>query len=265
MLKEYKFSNLENNTINVKENAKYKIEFDENGILFFNIMNLNKLDIEIDIKDNVNSRIVFWNEGSFDLDINELYKLERNSYLNIIYGELSDANVKRHMEANLYEGSEVLVDGATISTNTKKDQTFIANHHGKYTTSNLNNYGIVSHNGYYNLDVVGHISEKAVGSKAHQDSKILTVSENQTTKVTPYLYIYENDVEASHAATVGQIDGNQLYYMQARGLSEMEATALVMSGYLMPIARAIEDEDLSNHVRELISSKVDEICSTSKN
>lgn len=265
MLKQYQYSKLADNTLNVEADSHYKIDFDENGILFFNVLDINNLNIEIIVKENINARIIFWNEGRFDLNISEKYTLERSSYLNLIYGELSDAKVKRHMEADLYEGSEILVDGATIATNTNKDQTFIANHKGKYTTSNLNNYGIIGSGGYYNLDVIGHILEKAVGSKAHQDSKLLTVSEDQTTKVTPYLYIYENDVEASHAATVGQIDENQLYYMQARGLSEMEAVALVMSGYLMPIARAIEDVDLSEHVKKLINSKVDAICLATTN
>ena len=74
------------------------------------------------------------------------------------------------------------------------------------------------------------------------------------------MLIDENDVEASHAATVGQMDEMQLYYMQSRGLSEMESMALLMSGYLMPIARAINDEKLKDHVIELINSKVSEIC-----
>ncbi|HZJ86434.1 MAG TPA: SufD family Fe-S cluster assembly protein, partial [Erysipelotrichaceae bacterium] len=207
----------------------------------------------------VAAKIIFWNDSKSATNIKEIYELQRDAFINLIYGELSDGDLIRHVEANLYEGSELLVDGASV-TDSNKHQTFIANHLQANSTSNLNNYGIVSEGGKYFLDVVGSIVKGSVGSKAHQDSRILTISEKQSATVLPQLLIDENDVEASHAATVGQIDENHLYYMQSRGLSEMESMALLMSGYLMPIARAISDKDLSKHIEDLIISKVSEIC-----
>lgn len=253
-------SQLETRTWDVVEDTKYEITFDENGLLFFNLKKAQNLEFNVTIKENISARILFWSEEDNDIKIVEKYDLLNDSYLNLIYGELSNGNLEREAVAELRRGSEVLVEGASV-TQTKKRQKFVANHNERYTTSNLNNYGIVSEGGNFYLDVIGRICEDAVGAKAHQDSKILTLSDNQVTEVIPQLLIDENDVEASHAATVGQIDENQLYYMQSRGLTEMESTALLMSGYLMPIARAIEDKELSEHVKQLIASKVDEICS----
>lgn len=252
-------SKLTSNTLTIKEDTIFDITFDSDVILFFNIEKINHLNINVNVLDNVNARIIYWSETTSDMAIKEYYKLNRDAYLNIIYGELSSGSLERHMECDLYLGSELLVDGASV-TDSKKYQTFIANHLEGQTTSNLNNYGIVSAGGDFFIDVIGSIVKGAVGSKAHQDSRILTISEDQSATVLPQLLIDENDVEASHAATVGQIDELQLYYMQSRGLSEMESMALLMSGYLMPIARAIKDEDLSKHVEELINSKVSEIC-----
>ncbi|NLC54731.1 MAG: SufD family Fe-S cluster assembly protein [Erysipelothrix sp.] len=256
-------STLKSNTIDINEDSSYNISFDSDSILFFNLHSINQLSINVSVLDNVRARIIFWSEEDSDITIKENYEVNRDAFLNIIYGELSSGNINRHMECNLYQGSELLVDGASV-TDSKKHQTFIANHLEGSTTSNLNNYGIVSEGGNYFLDVVGSIVKGATGSKAHQDSRILTISDNQSATVLPQLLIDENDVEASHAATVGQIDEMQLYYMQSRGLSEMESMALLMSGYLMPIARAITDETLSLHVEELINSKVSEICSQTK-
>ena len=252
-------SSLTSNTISIDKDSSYNITFDSDVIVFFDIKEIGRLKINVDVLSNVTAKIIFWNQSKSDMEIQELYNLNKDAYLNLIYGELADGNIIRHMTVNLYKGSEVLVDGASV-TDSNKNQTFIANHLEQNTTSNLNNYGIVSDGGDYFLDVVGSIVNGATGSKAHQDSRLLTISENQKTTVVPQLLIDENDVEASHAATVGQIDEMQLYYMQSRGLSKMESMALLMSGYLMPIARAITDEKLSEHVETLINNKVSEIC-----
>ena len=252
-------SQMDSKSLDIEKNSNIEITFDSDVILFFNIKAISELKIKVNVLENVSARIIYWSETNSDMQIDEYYKVSRDSYLNLIYGELSSGNMKRHMECDLFKGSELLVDGASV-TDSKKHQTFIANHIDPYTVSNLNNYGIVSDGGDYFLDVVGSIEKGSNGAKAHQDSRILTISDNQKTTVLPQLLIDENDVEASHAATVGQMDEMQLYYMQSRGLSEMESMALLMSGYLMPIARAINDEKLKDHVIELINSKVSEIC-----
>lgn len=253
-------SKLANKNFKVKEDQTYNITFDSNDILFFNLQKAKNLEFNVKVLNNVAAKIIFWNDSKSATNIKEKYELQRDAFINLIYGELSDGDLIRHVEANLYEGSELLIDGASV-TDSNKHQTFIANHLQGNSTSNLNNYGIVSEGGIFFLDVIGNIIKGAKGAKAHQDSRLLTISDNQKTTVLPQLLIDENDVEASHAATVGQIDEMQLYYMQLRGLSEMESMALLMSGYLMPIARAIKDEKLSKHIEKLINSKVSEICS----
>ena len=75
--------------------------------------------------------------------------------------------------------------------------------------------------------------------------------------------IDENDVEASHATTIGQMDENQMYYLQSRGLSEDEAIRLVTIGYLLPIARISDDPKLQEALAQEIETKVNEVCLTS--
>ncbi|NLC34273.1 MAG: hypothetical protein GX760_03300 [Erysipelothrix sp.] len=256
-------SSLESNALTLSDNGVYTYTFDQSGVLFLNLKDAKDLTINMQVAPYVDARLIFWNESKHKIRIVENYECLNDSRLNIIYGELSDGDLDRTSTVNLRQGSSLLVEGASVTASTKK-QVIVANHLEINTTSDLNNYGIVSENGHFTLDVVGKIFEDARGAKAHQDSKVLTLSPNQHTLVTPKLLIYENDVEASHAATVGQVDELQLYYMQSRGLSKMEATALLMSGYLLPIARAIEDEELRVHVQELIAVKVDEICSIAK-
>lgn len=255
--------NTSNKTFSIVESTQLSLSVEESSTIYIEINGGANLDISIDIKDGAKVELIYWNQSKDNMNIKENYNLNRDSYLKITYGELAEIDVERAVDAKLYRGSEILIDSASI-TSSKKNQTFLAHHLEGDTISNTNNYSIVVEGGEYYLDVIGEINHGAKNSKAFQESRILTTSGKQKATVLPQLLIYENDVEASHAATVGQIDENHLFYMQSRGMSEMEAMALVMSSYLMPIARAIENEDIANQIINLINKRVAEICFVAK-
>ena len=75
------------------------------------------------------------------------------------------------------------------------------------------------------------------------------------------LMIDENDVQASHAMSIGRVDEDQLYYMMSRGLSVQQCTSLISTGYLMPITKVIENEELRNMLAEEMERKIAELCS----
>ena len=78
----------------------------------------------------------------------------------------------------------------------------------------------------------------------------------------PKLYIDNNDVQAGHAQSIGQVDEEQLYYLQARGLNRDEATKLIVYGYLYPVAEVIQDEALRDLFLNEIREKVNQTCLT---
>ena len=49
----------------------------------------------------------------------------------------------------------------------------------------------------------------------------------------------KNEVTAGHAASVGQVDDEQLFYLTSRGISEAEAKRLVIRGFLGAVIRSI--------------------------
>ena len=62
----------------------------------------------------------------------------------------------------------------------------------------------------------------------------------------PVLLIEDNDVNAGHAASIGQVNPDQLYYLQSRGLTLMEAEILLTKGFLLPVIEKFPDQ----HLRE---------------
>jgi len=55
----------------------------------------------------------------------------------------------------------------------------------------------------------------------------------------PYMRIDENEVEVGHEATVSKIGDEQLFYLMSRGLSEPEASAMVVAGFVEPIVKEL--------------------------
>ena len=72
----------------------------------------------------------------------------------------------------------------------------------------------------------------------------------------PILKIDENDIEASHAAVVGKINDDHLFYLTSRGISEKEAKELITYGYLKPILQGFSDQEVIDDINNLIEGRM---------
>ena len=72
----------------------------------------------------------------------------------------------------------------------------------------------------------------------------------------PILQIDENDIEASHAAIVGKINDEHLFYLTSRGLTDAEAKELITFGYLKPILNGFDEENIKEEITELIEGRM---------
>jgi Fe-S cluster assembly protein SufB len=65
------------------------------------------------------------------------------------------------------------------------------------------------------------------------------LDEDSRTDTYPYIRIDENNVDIGHEATVSKIGEEQLFYLMSRGLSEAEAAAMIVSGFVEPITKEL--------------------------
>ena len=79
---------------------------------------------------------------------------------------------------------------------------------------------------------IGHIIKGAKGADAQQESRVLMLSDQARSDANPILLIDENDVTAGHAASIGQVDPEDMYYLMSRGLDQHTAERLVVRGFL---------------------------------
>jgi Fe-S cluster assembly protein SufB len=83
------------------------------------------------------------------------------------------------------------------------------------------------------------IKKGCVNSKANVRCDGLMLDNLSKAKTFPSMEVSENDVEVSHEAAVGKIGEDQLFYLMSRGLSEEEATKMIVAGFIEPVIREL--------------------------
>ena len=155
------------------------------------------------------------------------------------------------------KGAEANVATVSIATASQKQNLTIRMENlAPHAVGNIVNYGIVQDNAHLAFNGVGKIHKHMNGGDNQQETRVLNLSRTAEAIANPFLLIDEGDITAGHAATIGQIDEEQVYYLQSRGLSKAEAEKLIVSGFLAPFADIIADETLKQQLLDNIEAKL---------
>ncbi len=223
-----------------------------------NYLEAKNVQVNLKLEGCANLEVLHINKGS-DLNLVLNYNLGNDSVVNAGMLEISG-------EAANYEVNAVLANSGaqfnTINTTIASDKVHYnikALQQAHHTIANMENYAISMEGADLYIYDEGHIFKGAYQSESHQTSRVLTLSDKQTSEVLPLLLIDENDVKASHACGIGQPDEQQLYYLQTRGLSLNQAIGLLSKGYIMPIINVISDEAYKEELSTLLIEKMENL------
>ena len=100
------------------------------------------------------------------------------------------------------------------------------------------------------------VMQDAQKTEALQTDRNLLLSEQARAFSKPQLEIYADDVKCSHGATVGQLNAEHLFYMQARGIGAKEAKRLLVGAFANEVVEKIENDSLKQRVTELVDNKM---------
>ncbi len=78
-----------------------------------------------------------------------------------------------------------------------------------------------------------YVAKDAQKTDGQMDNKNLLLSNDAKMDTKPQLEIYADDVKCSHGCASGQIDENQLFYAQARGIRKPDAMRLITQAFLL--------------------------------
>lgn len=94
-----------------------------------------------------------------------------------------------------------------------------------------------------------HIAPHAVKTEGKQTHRALLLSDTAEIDCKPELEIFADDVKCSHGAASGELDEEQLFYMQSRGISREEAKQILIDAYLDDVINHIENEEIRGWIK----------------
>jgi len=86
------------------------------------------------------------------------------------------------------------------------------------------------------------VHPQAYNSRSNVVCDALLLDENSRSDTYPYIEIDNEDVSIGHEASVSKVGEEQLFYLMSRGLTEEEATTMVVSGFIEPLVRELPME-----------------------
>ena len=173
-------------------------------------------------------------------------------------GVMNDGNVVADFDSDLKGNgshSQIKVVGISTGHQTQGIDTRVTNF-GLNSVGHILQNGVILDKGTLTFNTIGHIIKGAKNADAQQSSHVLMLSDKGRGDANPILLIDENEVTAGHAASVGQVDEEDLFYLQSRGLDEETAKRLVIRGFLGSVVSEIPVKSVQAEFIETIERKL---------
>jgi Fe-S cluster assembly protein SufD len=123
------------------------------------------------------------------------------------------------------------------------DLTANMKHAARYSESDILMHGVLRERANSIYRSCTHIVMGASGAAGEQSDRMIMLDSTARADAIPMLLIDEHDVRrCGHAASVGKIDPNQIFYMQSRGIPQEVATKMIVWGYLQPTVDTVPSE-----------------------
>jgi Fe-S cluster assembly protein SufD len=180
--------------------------------------------------------------------------------LNWIEGNLGSRLTKTNVETRLLgDSSESQIVGAFFG---HEDQHFdLASrvwHEEENTTADLVTRGVLQDSARSVYEGVQDVGRDAWNTSSYQRENTLMLSDESEADASPKLIINNHDTEASHSATVGQVDEEDLFYMTSRSISTEAAKNMLVEGFFVPVLEEVAVDELREDLEEQVAVRLRE-------
>ncbi|WP_425435736.1 Fe-S cluster assembly protein SufD [Mycetocola miduiensis] len=171
-------------------------------------------------------------------------------------GSVVRVNPSTHLNA---QGGEVEALGLYFAdAGQHLEQQVYVDHDAPHTRSRVTYKGALQGEGARTVwigDVL--IRQSATGTDSYEQNRNLVLTDGTRADSVPNLEIETGDIAgAGHASATGRFDDEQLFYLQARGITEEEARRLVVRGFLTEIVQQIGDAELQERLEIAIEEEL---------
>jgi Fe-S cluster assembly protein SufD len=219
-------------------------------------------NVEIVVEENARLTVVSvqeWADDAVHL-ASHFAQVGRNAFLRHIVVSLSGKVVRVNPSVHLSgDGADAELYGLYFADAGQHIEQRVYLHHKSTNTRGRVNYkGALQGDGARTVwvgDVL--IGEGASGTDSYESNRNLVLTEGTRADSIPNLEIETGDiVGAGHASATGRFDDEQLFYLQARGITELEARRLVVLGFLSEIIQKIGDAELEEHLHAAVDAEL---------
>ncbi|MCB4950756.1 Fe-S cluster assembly protein SufD [Streptococcus mutans] len=186
-------------------------------------------------------------------------RLDNDASIDWALGVMNEGNVIADFDSELIgNGShaELKVVAASSGCQIQGIDTRVTNY-GNNSIGHILQHGVILERGTLTFNGIGHIIKGAKGADAQQESRVLMLSDKARSDANPILLIDENEVTAGHAASIGQVDPEDMYYLMSRGIDKETAERLVIRGFLGTVITEIPVKAVRDEMIAVLDEKLD--------
>jgi Fe-S cluster assembly protein SufB len=199
--------------------------------------------IEIIVKNNARFRyttIQNWSNNMYNL-VTQRALVHQNASMEWLDGNLGSKLTMKYPSCYLVgEGAHgEILSIAYAGNGQHQDTGGKVIHVAPRTTSSIVSKSISKGTGRATYRGLCKVHEGASHAKSNVECDALLINDTSRTDTYPYIEIEERDANVGHEATVSKVGEEQLFYLTSRGMSEEEAMALIVRGFIEPIAKEL--------------------------
>ncbi|MET3292641.1 Fe-S cluster assembly protein SufD [Brevibacillus fluminis] len=184
--------------------------------------------------------------------------VDRDGKMEWILGEMNDGNTVTN-NTTLLKGNGSNADTKCVSVGRgaqRQNITSMVQHYGLNSESEMVSKAVMTDEAVTILNGITKIEKGATKANGEQANNILMLSEKARGDANPILLIDEDDVKAGHAASVGRVSEESIYYLMSRGITRRAAERLIIIGFLDAVISQIPVEEVRNRVRQALERKL---------
>jgi Fe-S cluster assembly protein SufD len=184
--------------------------------------------------------------------------VDNDARIDWIIGEMNDGESLSDTTSVL-KGNGSSSDAKVICVGTgeqKMNITTRAIHYGLHTSSDMITRAVLRDSATAIINGITKIEKGATHSNGQQTERVLMLSPTARGDANPLLLIDEDEVKAGHAASVGQVNVEQIHYLMSRGIPRQQAMKLIIYGFLAPVIAEIPIEAVEQQLRTVAERKL---------
>ncbi len=209
----------------------------------YNANSLHAGCVEIHVMENAKARyssIENWSKNTYNLNTKRAI-VEKNGTIEWVNGNMGSRNTMLY-PTSILKGENAKSDFIGIAFAGKgqnQDTGTKVYHLAKNTTSTVKSKSISKDGGITSYRGLLHIKKGAVDSKSHVRCDALMMDSISESNTFPYMDVQEKESDLGHEASVGKINAEQIFYLMSRGLSQEDATRMIVSGFIEPVVKKL--------------------------